>query len=174
MQHTRYYIFLVVMVIFLWSGCSGGDRPADFPRLYPVKLIIQLDGQPLTDALVMLHTDDVKISKWSVGSYTDSEGNAVLVTHGQFQGAPAGRFKVCVSKQGAPPEIQEQIDANRNSMAPSSLATSMGMTIPKQVEYVDSLFRSPESTPLEIEISPKGRKMATFTLEVHKPNVVGK
>ena len=170
MQSAYFQTLFVILAFFLCSGCSDGNRPADLPRLFPVTLHIQLDGQPLPEALVLLHSENEKISKWTVGGYTDADGKTFLVTHGQFRGAPAGRFKVCVSKQGAPPEIQELFDANRNSMAPSNLAIDMSMTMPKQIEHVDSLFRSPESTPLEIEISPKGKKTVTFTLEVHKPN----
>ena len=156
----------VALVIVLLGGC-GDNLPDGLPKLYPVTLHIKLDGQPLTDALVLLHTENEEIAKWTVGSYTDSEGNAILVTHGQFRGAPAGRFKVCVSKQGVPPEIQEQIDANRTSVV--ATAPTMGMAMPKSIEYVDPIFRSPDSTPLEIEVVPQGRKTVTFTLDVHKP-----
>ena len=142
----RFYPLTIIPILLIFCGCSRVNRPADLPRLFPVTLMITLDNQPLDDALVVLHMEDGPDAKWTVGSRTDSAGQAVITTHGQFRGAPAGKFKVCVSKS-------EGIEEGGR---------------PKLVQHVDPLFADPKSTPLEIEVSDKG-KVTNSTLNVHKP-----
>ena len=158
----NFYLFPVLLVILVCSGCSGENRPEGLPALYPVTLTILLDDKPIEGALVFLHSEDPAIKKWTVGSYTNAEGKAIVMTHGQFQGAPAGKFKVCVSKQevpGGPP--------------PGEGGNSIGSTVVETgfqppVHHVAPVFGKRETTPLEIEVLPN-RKMLELTLEVHGP-----
>ena len=137
----------VILAFFLCGGCSQDNRPEGLPKLYPVTLTILQDDQPLYNALVFLHTENESDAKWTVSSVTDAEGKAIIVTHGQFRGSPAGKFKVCVRKA----EVDEE---------------SRG--VPKLIHYVDTKFGDPKKTPLEIEV-PESKKMTTLTLNVHKP-----
>jgi hypothetical protein len=141
-----FYLLIIIPILLACGGCSRDNRPADIPRLFPVTLLITLDDQPLDDALVVLHMENGPDAKWTVGSRTNTAGQAIITTHGQFRGAPAGKFKVCVSKS-------EGIEENGR---------------PKLVQYVDPLFGDPKSTPLEIEVSAAG-KVTNSTLKVHKP-----
>lgn len=59
------------------------------------------DGKPLPGAKVALISSDSSV-KWTVGGTTDEQGVAKLVTHGQYPGAPAGSYKVTVSKREEP------------------------------------------------------------------------
>lgn len=157
---------LTILLAFLvCSGCNRDNRPADLPKLYPVILDITVDGQPLDNALVVLHAENEAIAKWTVGSVTDAAGKAIIVTHGQFQGAPEGKFKVCVRKvemEGAEAMRQESQSGLVGGLTPAP------SQMPKMVEYVDSLFGDPKTTILEIEI-PASKKTTTMTLNVHKP-----
>lgn len=157
------YLATIIPALLVFGGCTKENRPDDLPKLYPVTLTIMLDGQPLPQALVNLHTDDQAITKWTVGSYTDDNGKAIIVTHGQFRGSPAGKFKVCVRKT--------EIEGDSAPKEPTGLVFDTGPVptgMPKMIEYVDSLFSNKETTPLEVEILPQG-KTQTFQIDVHKP-----
>ena len=165
MLNKHFYTLPLILAFLVCSGCSGENRPPGLPALYPVTLTIMLDGQPLADALVFLHPEDQAIANWTVGSYTDAEGRAIIVTHGQFRGAPAGKFKVCVSKMEIPSSPAAQ-DAEVGHIGQMSVPVG-GMPTP--IRHVAPIFSNQETTPLEIEIVPQGRRMTEFTLEVHRP-----
>jgi len=160
MQKNHYSTLTMILVLLLCIGCSDAKRPKDLPRLYPVTLTITMDDKPLADAFVMLYTDNMADAKWTVGGRTDAEGKAMIVTHGQFHGAPAGKFKVCVTKSEESEVAPERVLA----FEPTD-GTTMGFARPKQL--VDPLFADSKSTPLEIDVSPKG--VTNLTLSVHKP-----
>ena len=142
-----FYPLTMGLILLAWCGCSRDNRPEDIPRLYPVTLTIMLDDRPLDNAIVMLYAESGADAQWTVGSQTDTQGQAIIMTHGQFSGAPAGKFKVCVSKSSVDGEG----------------------TMLKLTHDVDPLFGDPTTTPLEIEISPKGKATTSLTLNVHKP-----
>ncbi len=166
MQMKLFYPLALILAAFVFNGCSKENRPDDLPKLYPVTLTFTLDGRPLDNALVNLVTEDKTISKWTVGSVTDAEGKAIIVTHGQFRGAPAGKFKVCVKKTElsggqAPQKSQTEFVVD---LSPSSLPKGM----PKMINHVDPVFGDVKTTLLEIEV-PASRKMTNLTLDVNKP-----
>jgi len=136
----------LILALLVCNGCFKDNRPKGLPRLYPVTLTITMDGQPLGEAIVMLHAENEADAKWTVASQTDADGKAIIATHGQFRGAPAGKFKVCVSKVEALDDLRGR---------------------PQVKDYVDPIFAVHESTPLEIEVSPKGA--TNITLSVYKP-----
>ncbi|MCL2622354.1 MAG: hypothetical protein FWD31_01705 [Planctomycetaceae bacterium] len=112
---------------------------------------------------MILYTEDKAIANWTIGSVTDADGKAIIVTHGQFRGAPAGKFKVCVSKRELP---RSSMGSDMPSIVGPQIQPTAGM--PQVIEHVDPIFGKPESSPLEIEVSPQ-RKMMVVTLNVHKP-----
>jgi len=150
-------------MFFVCNGCSNENRPDGLPPLFPVTLTILLDDQPIDSALVILYTEDKAIANWTIGSVTDADGKAIIVTHGQFRGAPAGKFKVCVSKRELP---RSSMGSDMPSIVGPQIQPTAGM--PQVIEHVDPIFGKPESSPLEIEVSPQ-RKMMVVTLNVHKP-----
>lgn len=165
MLKKLFYPLPIILASLVCSGCHRENRPADLPKLYPVILNITADEQPLTNALVVLYAENEAIAKWTVGSVTDAEGKAIIVTHGQFQGAPEGKFKVCVRKtemEGAEAKRQEGQTGLVGGLSPAP--TQM----PKMTNYVDSVFGDPKTTTLEIEV-PASKKTTTLTLNVHKP-----
>jgi len=162
---TRLYYLSLALILPVCFGCSD-DRPAGMPPLYPVTLTFTLDGQPLDAAFVMLHAEDGPNTAWAVGGTTDAEGRAIIVTHGQFRGAPAGKFKVCVVKvEGADSSTDPDPYAGTVLEGTGSVPSSR----PRVIHFVDSLFGNPETTPLSIEILPQRRQTANMTFDVHKP-----
>lgn len=147
MPKKRFYLLMMVLAFLICDGCSKDNRPKDLPRLYPVTLSIMSDDQPIGKALVFLYAEDKAIANWTVSGVTEADGNAIIVTHGQFRGAPEGKFKVCVKKV-------------EPALGPGGK--------PQVIHHVDPKFGEPETTPLEAEITPR-KKMTNLTFHVNKP-----
>jgi len=145
MQKNPFCFLAMILILFAHAGCSRDNRPKDLPRLFPATLTVTLDEQPLADAIVTLYPENEADARWTVGGWTDSNGKATIVTHGQFHGSPAGKFKVGVTKSEA------------KGSGPSLRVTHL----------VDPVFADPQKTPLEIEVSSKGT--TNLTLSVYKP-----
>ena len=145
MQKKPFCFLTMILILFAYAGCSRDSRPKDLPRLFPATLTVTLDEQPLADAIVTLYPENEVDARWTVGGWTDSDGKAIIVTHGKFLGSPAGKFKVCITKS----EVE---------------GSGPGL---KVTHFVDPLFADPKKTPLEIEVSSKGT--TDLTLSVYKP-----
>ena len=133
------YVALSLVVL---SGCGGKKKPDGLPTLYPCEIKVIQDGAPLAGAVVNLISADGSI-KWVVGGGTNDSGVAKLFTHGDFPGAPAGNYKVTITKtvlEDAP--TPEQL-GNPNYAGP------MGT----DYDYVDLQYKSQKSTPLTMEIT---------------------
>jgi len=165
MMKTQWYAYLMIVLgLSVLFGCSGQHRPKDLPKLTPATITFTQDGKPLEKAMVFLYAENPEIAKWTVSSNTNANGEAILVTHGQFQGAPAGKFKVCVVKCEDAGSSDEP-DPHAGLVFSGMDSATMGR--PRLIHHVDPAFGDPQSTPLEVEIPAKGR--ATFTLDVNKP-----
>lgn len=154
----------IVVCLCIFGGCSRENRPNDLPKLMPVTLTLTQDGKPLEKAMVVLYAENPDIVKWTVSGNTDTDGKTILVTHGQFRGAPAGKFKVCVTKvenadQSAEPD-------SRAGLVTAGEPVTSGR--PRLIYHVDPVYSDPKKTPLEIEIPAKGK--GTFTLDCGKPD----
>jgi hypothetical protein len=147
---------LLLMVLVCISGCSGEKRPDGLPTLYPAASIkVVQDGQPLEDAIVSLRPDD-KSMKWGVGGRTNAQGVAQLWTHGKYKGAPAGTFKVIVTKNVNAGEKEYLEAMNRND-------TNAAEAIKVQsFSCVEDKFGTESQTPLTVEITSSSK-----TLEVN-------
>lgn len=137
------YCLLCFAVIF-FIGCHGRQRPADLPALYPVELTMTQENKPLADADVVLFARGDS-GKWVPGGTTNAAGKVRLKVSGQYDGAPIGQYHVCVTKLDV-----GQVDA-RNEMV---------RTRPKSYRLVEEKYASPETTPLQIEISKGKNQLA--------------
>ena len=133
----------------LMTGCKE-PRPDGFPEIHPVTLHVTQEGKPLGEAAISLFASDG--STWSIGGTTDNNGNAQITTHGKFVGAPLGQFKVVIRKQ-----INEGEDEYNEAMNRQDLAAAAKIDV-KVFAYVDDVYNSPQTTPVEIEIK-KGDKV---------------
>ena len=88
-------------------------------------------------------------SEWPVSSVTNDSGTAILVTYGQFPGAPEGTYKVVLSKT-----VYEEIEAATDEY--SSAAVDVYSVI--AAEYTEA-----ETTPLTMTIK-RGRNTQSFEL----------
>jgi hypothetical protein len=79
-------------------GCSGGaSKDTNLPKTYPVSGTITRNGAPVADASVLFQL--VGGSRSATGM-TDASGKYTLSTFTSNDGAPAGEYKVSVSKLG--------------------------------------------------------------------------
>jgi len=125
----------LVLIVPLILGCDKRPMPEGLPKLYPLTLDLFQNGQPLAEATVSLYPMD-STSKWSSGGFSDDSGRAVIVTHGGFDGAPVGKYKVAVVKsivEGAPESMDDQGNSQSFSL-------------------IESQYTNRNTTPLEIEV----------------------
>jgi hypothetical protein len=143
--------FAVVFCLFTCglTGC-GEPKPDGLPKLQPVSLSFIQEGQPCENASV--HLNPVDENPWAVGGTADSTGTVVFRTHGKYSGAPAGKYKVTVSKTD-----REEIGPPPKDMFDIQQETVM-------YDLVDPVYSNPATTPLEIEVEPGKHFSKTFDL----------
>jgi hypothetical protein len=147
-------IFTLGLLFFI-LGC-GDSRPEGMPDLHPVTLEFTQRGTPLTGATVILTPMDPS-ARWVSGGSTGTNGKAQLRTHGEYDGVPAGKYKVCVAKietQG-----QEGLMDMKQGLPPAGNPTTA-----KAFTLVDPQYRFPNKTPLEIEVPAAGNRYEPFDL----------
>ncbi len=101
------------------AGC-GQKLPEGIPDLIPVALVLTQEGQPLDEATVSCVPVDPANSRWSCGGTTDAKGELPLMTLGQYQGVPAGEYKVVVMKMliENPPQTRDDPPGERYRLVP--------------------------------------------------------
>ena len=152
MKHLPIFATLFIAISII--GCSGAPHPDGLPKLYSCTITIKQDGKPLEGAGVQLY-DPTVTNRWTVSGVTNASGVAVIRTHGNFVGAPSGRFKVIVSKtvmEGGGGYDDTVPQKERKPLEPTRVYSLVGK------EYT-----SRETTPLEIIIDSK-KKSETFDL----------
>lgn len=95
--------FRILIISFLatsaitFTGCSE-LKPEGMPVLYPVKIAVVQDGQPLENASVLLIPLESENYRWNSGGLTNRAGIAQLKVDGKYKGVPQGNFHVSISK----------------------------------------------------------------------------
>lgn len=153
-MHRIVLYSLLLLSAPLLAGCPGAKKPADLPELYPVKITVIQDGKPLADASVTLNAP-TNASRFVVGYKTDANGVAVLHTDGKFKGAPAGKYKVLISKVYAP-EIDPNEVPPEDPEARKEYDARMSDLTAQQAETVAVEYKRPTTTPAEIEVTSAG------------------
>ncbi|MCL2744441.1 MAG: hypothetical protein FWE67_11385 [Planctomycetaceae bacterium] len=129
------------------SGCGGPEKPKDFPKLYSCNIGITQNGAPVEGVQVVLYDPEVN-SRWAVGGITDRSGNAAVRTHGQFVGAPAGKYKIFLTKT---------IYEGQGWDNPESDTRKWVEDI-KTYSLIDAQYTDREKSPLELTIENKSVK----------------
>lgn len=134
-------------------GCGGPKKPADLPDLYPVKITVIQDGQPLEGASIMLNDPSLQV-RFVMGGQTDAKGVAEIKTDGQFPGAPAGEFKVTVRKT-TKPEITDEV-APSDPAERAEWEKKQAEISAQMADTVDLKFGDMSKTPETITVAPGG------------------
>ncbi|MDR3234911.1 MAG: hypothetical protein LBT46_14830 [Planctomycetaceae bacterium] len=131
----RYLTAITLLIVTLMlSGC-GRKMPDGMPPLYPCKITVLQDGQPLSAAEVKLYPVERPAKDWSTAGITGQNGVIDLYTNGNYRGVPAGKYKVVVVKETTEDE---------------------GANYYYRMNTVDMQYSSSETTPLEIEVTKRG------------------
>jgi len=143
-------IILLCTVVIL-PGCGGPPRPADMPPLYPCTITVTQDGKPLSAASVTL-VSTAPSFKWVVAAPLDESGTGKVFTQGLFSGAPAGEYKIVISKEEIVTEqvgqaVVRQGEFGEETIAPNTL---------KVFSLVEKDYTNADTTPLSITIAKKG------------------
>jgi len=153
---------VVLLGILFIAGCGGQKLPGDLPKLYPAQIEVTADGEKLAGAGVTLSL--VGGAGESVGGSTDAKGIAKLYTRGQYAGAPAGKYKVCVNwsviLEG--PTSQKPAPTDPAALRAYNKQVSSERTGKPALEAV---YRDSKTTPLEVEI---GEGKNNLSVEVKK------
>lgn len=130
------------LAVLLFVGCKAEPLPSWLPELHPVQVKVLQDAAPLPAAVVTLFSSDgVRDSAGlSAGGATGSDGIATIRTQGKYVGVPAGRYKICISRQ--------IVDAS------PAASTDPGSEVPNSapVEVVQRQFREARTSPFEIVV----------------------
>ncbi len=136
-------LFAAFAAVLTFGACGGEKRPEGFPELYPCSVKVIQGGAPLPGATVSLVGEDPQLMRWACGGNADENGVVELSTYG-FPGAPAGTFKVVVTKTerpGAPTNAEEAAKTSPEEL--EGLET---------FRLVDAIYGSHTTTPLTIEV----------------------
>ena len=148
------YLFLLFSTLLL-CGCGDSSRPKDLPTLFSCTVLVIQDGKPLDEARVEFHTEGGQ--KYVPVAYTDESGIAVMQTHG-FPGAPAGKYKITVSKN-----IEDDVVYKTDENGEQAVASY------NAYKTVEDQHSSMATTPHEVEVNRN-----TPRVEVNTGNAVKK
>jgi len=143
-------LFPIVLCLTV-AGCGGEPRPDGLPELFPVTLTFTQEGEPCVEAIVTLIPESD--SPWGTGGITDANGRVAVRTHGKFLGAPAGRYRVTISKT----------ESGVAGPAPADMFTVQTI---QTFHLIDPTYADFASTPLiiEVEANRRGNSFPPFEL----------
>lgn len=108
-------LFALTAAMLLGSGCGSASDP-DLPKLFPVSGIVTLDGAAVARAQVSFIPQGSTPGSGTMGM-TDAAGKYELTTMHQGAGAPAGEYKVVISKLVQPDGSEFPPQANLDMMS---------------------------------------------------------
>jgi hypothetical protein len=134
------------------AGCSGGNDKwtKGRPPLYKASGKITFNGKPLEDALILYNPASGDVA---ARAKSDPQGNFVLSTFGENDGAPAGSYKVVVTK------IEYIVKPTAyNSPEENAVAKIPKHLLPKE-------YAKKETTPLTVEVTAAGPNEAVLEIK---------
>lgn len=136
-------------VLSLSIGCAGTDIPKDLPSRSPCTVKVVYDDEtPIPDATVAFVSEDSGKRRWDPTAITDASGVATMRIQATYDGAPVGKYKVCVSKtiteDNRPPAPPEGTPEHSDWAADYSKV--------KKYSVVDDAFGNSNTTTLEVEV----------------------
>jgi hypothetical protein len=144
------------------SGCQE-YRPANLPKLIPCEItVIDTNGTPLTDAIVRLVATETSIP-WAIIGKTDSNGIVPISVNAQYSGAPAGKFRVLISKN-------EGFDKTLG--IPKTPPNAYVSADAELIYYVHPIYSNDKQSPFEIEIIDDNKPFKTTLTLVKKPSEI--
>jgi hypothetical protein len=141
----------LVMALCFCVGCGGDDEwAAKRPKIYRAGGVVNLDGKPLDDAIVVYHSVTHNVSAQGT---TDKNGRFTLTTYNEKDGAADGPQKVVVTKR-----IYVEQKTKYHSAEEPSVAK-----IPKDLLPVR--YSNPSTTDIEVTVNASGSNDAVIELK---------
>ena len=123
------------------------------PPIYPCTISVTQEGKPFGGAIVRLYSSDVK---FHVSGTTDASGTAVMLTHGEFKGAPEGTYKVVFVKEEKEFLEPASVTAAREKAKETGVVFEEPNLPFNLYSYVEDTYTSKDTTPLEVTVT-KGK-----------------
>lgn len=152
----KFLLLIALCTVVFASGC-GKKKPPGFPKIYSTTITITQEGVPLEGARVRLYKPDAADFPWSINGTTDATGKAVISTEIEYPGAPEGKFKVCVQKSEIDEVPSVSTDASAEEIA--AVQKKIKETKPKEKHFVEEIYWSKSTTPLEVDIVPSKNEL---------------
>ena len=107
MKRNFAFVAAILCLCAIVCGCSKGPKkPADLPKLNPTTATVTYDdGTPVDGATVALLASQTGGRTWNLTGVTDAAGQVTFKTDGNWDGAPAGEYRVIVTKEVS--EVEE-------------------------------------------------------------------
>jgi hypothetical protein len=141
----------------LLLGCGGGSS-APKVKTYPVTGSVAYNGQPLAGAVVVFKSDDEALP--GASGITDKEGKFTLSTYSVNDGAPAGLFKITVTKDDpskkAAPMDESMLNDPSKMMGNYSKSIEGDGVVKKATFFLPAKYASHTTTPLSETVKAEG------------------
>ncbi|MDR2705158.1 MAG: hypothetical protein LBC02_05200 [Planctomycetaceae bacterium] len=151
-----HFLFCIAILFVTILGCSSQQLPEDLPVLYPCKITVIQDGQPLAGASVILQlTENVSAhggKSWIPMGLTDENGVAVMKTNARYNGAPLGKYKILVNKTEREPSKLEPAPPEDSPLYTKWLEKSQEEKL-YEFGLVEAIYTDAQKTPHDIEIT---------------------
>ena len=153
---TTHKLSYLLLVLVAFSACKREHRPAGLPKLMPCEIaVVDVDGSPLSGAGVTLIAIDGDIP-WAAIGLTDENGVATIAVNNQYKGAPAGKYKVVLTK----------VRGFDKTAALPDFPVHVHVSMQDEVAYfINPMYTKSETTPFEVEVADGQPAKAAFTLE---------
>lgn len=147
MRNGFWALSLIVVSLSL-SGCGSAPESKREP-VYPVSGKVTYKGQPVADADVVFFCKEKNISSFAK---TNEEGKFKLTTFASFDGAPAGKHIVTVSKLSAATSTAKDVDVTDPAYDPIKLVEGDKNSAPKNL--IPAKYADVQSTDLLATVTP--------------------
>ena len=161
MKTTHGIIFSVVLGL-ICSGCGGQQTPSDFPKLYPLVIVVQNNGQAVAKVPITLVPEGASAG-WGAAGETVASGEATIITsQGTYfaKGCPEGKFKVYLSE---PPivtgfEVSEEESRKMTQEESDAYAAKITAARNKQPKIIPAALGFSASEPFTIDVTKEAQK----------------
>jgi hypothetical protein len=136
----------ILAVMFMLVGCSGSDNP----KTYETTITVTLDGVPVPEAQITLHSTDPENTNSSYGE-TDDKGVCRITTFEDADGAVPGNYQVAFRC------IETITEPNPSEYDPE------GVKVIAENEIIPSIYNVPSDKHV-IDVTEDGPNEWTFDL----------
>ena len=133
------------------TGC-GGEPAGKREPVFPVSGKVTYKGQPVTEADVTFFCQAKNMSSFAK---TDSEGKFKLTTFASFDGAPAGKHVITISKAVVSSSTTKEVDINDPAYDPLKLVEDSKAPPPKNL--IPAKYADAKSTDLSATVISDGQ-----------------